>query len=72
MPRCLSTLVKYLLIMMAKKQSVTRVNATYSKTKDSLGKYYKRELTTQLSTRVVVWEEGGYDLMVDRHRKQDK
>jgi len=58
--------------MMAKKQSVSRVNAVYSKTKESLGKYYKKEFSTTKSTRVVVWEEGGYDLMVDSHVIKDK
>ena len=52
--------------MMVKKQSVTRVNKVYSKTKDSLSSYYKHEFSTTKSTRVVVWEKDGYDLMVDK------
>ena len=52
--------------MMDKKQSVTRVSKVYSKTKNSLGSYYKREFSTTKSTRVVVWEKDGYDLMVDK------
>lgn len=50
---------------MAKKTSVTRVSSVYSESKTSLNKYYKRELSITKSTRVVVWEENGYDLMVD-------
>lgn len=52
--------------MMAKKHTVTRVNKVYSKTKDALGSYYKREFSSTKSTRVVVWEKDGYDLMVDK------
>lgn len=52
--------------MMAKKQPFTRVNKVYSKTKDSLQNYYKRDFSTTKSTRVVVWEKDGYDLMVGK------
>lgn len=51
--------------MMAKKNSVTRVSNVYSKTKDSLNKYYKREFSSKKATRVVVWEKDGYSLMAD-------
>lgn len=51
---------------MAKKSSTTRVSTVYSKTKDSLNKYYKREFSTTKSTRTVVWEGNGYDLMLDK------
>lgn len=50
---------------MAKKQSTTRASVTYSKTKNTLSKYYKKEFSTTKATRVVVWEGYGYDLMVD-------
>ena len=50
---------------MAKKHSVTRISTVYSETKASLGKYYKREFSTTKTTRIIVWDEGGYDLMVD-------
>lgn len=66
MLRFANTSINYLLTMMAKKQPVSRVNKVYSKTKDSLGSYYKRELSTTKSTRVVVWEKDGYDLMVGK------
>ena len=52
--------------MMAKKQTATRVSVSYSKTKDSLSKYYKHEFSTTKETRVVVWEKDGYDYMVDK------
>ena len=50
---------------MAKKTSVTRVTKVYSKTKESLNKYYKREFSTTKTTRVVVWEKDGYSMMAD-------
>lgn len=50
---------------MAKKTSVTRVTKVYSKTKDSLNKYYKREFSNTETTRVVVWEKDGYSMMSD-------
>ena len=50
---------------MAKKSSITRVHTVYSKTKDSLSKYYKREFSTTKTIRMVVWEKDGYSLMAD-------
>lgn len=54
---------------MAKKKTNTRISAVYSKTKESLNKYYKSEISTTKTTRVVVWEGNGYDLMEDKKEK---
>lgn len=55
---------------MAKKQSVSRIDSIYSRSKDSLDKYYKREFSTTKANRVVVWEKDGYSMMADDNRTE--
>lgn len=52
-----TVLTKYLSTIMAKKSNRTCVNVTYSRIKESLSRYYKREFSIIKETWVVIWGE---------------